>query len=103
MCDWGATASWDFALKGLDQDSGVQRDVKLWGQESFTALLRKAYAEGRLPKERRRLSDMVRDAFSVRCMPSASTSGGPPLAPSVDMTNHNETALKTARQGIVCC
>jgi hypothetical protein len=28
---------------------------------------------------------------------------GPPLAPTVDMTNHNETALKTARQGIVCC
>jgi beta-glucosidase len=24
-----------------------------------------------------------------------------PLAPTVDMANHNETALKTARQGIV--
>jgi beta-glucosidase len=24
-------------------------------------------------------------------------------APTVDMANHNETALKTARQGIVCC
>jgi hypothetical protein len=24
---------------------------------------------------------------------------GPPLAPTVDMANHNETA----RQGIVCC
>ena len=40
MCDWGATASWDFALKGLDQDSGVQRDMKLWRQEPFTAPLR---------------------------------------------------------------
>ena len=77
MSDWSATASWDFALKGLGQDSGVQRDMKLWRQESFTAPLRKAYAEGKgkLPKERR-LSDMVRDAFSARCMPSASTSGG---------------------------
>jgi hypothetical protein len=28
---------------------------------------------------------------------------GPPPAPTVDMANHNETALKTARQGIVCC
>jgi beta-glucosidase len=60
MSDWGATASWDFALKGLDQESGVQRDMKLWRQESFTAPLRKAYPEGKgkLPKER--LSDMVR-------------------------------------------
>jgi beta-glucosidase len=35
--------------------------MKLWGQESFTAPLRKAYAEGKgkLPKERQ-LSDMVR-------------------------------------------
>jgi beta-glucosidase len=40
MSDWGATASLDFALKGLDQDSGVQRDMKLWRQESFTAPLR---------------------------------------------------------------
>jgi beta-glucosidase len=40
MSDWDATASWDFALKGLDQDSGVQRDMKLWRQESFTAPLR---------------------------------------------------------------
>ena len=60
MSDWGATASWDFALKRLDQGSGVQRDMKLWRQDSFTAPLRKAYAEGKgkLPKER--LSDMVR-------------------------------------------
>jgi beta-glucosidase len=61
MSDRGATASWDFALKGLDQGTGVQRDMKLWGQESFTVPLRKAYAEGKgkLPKERR-LSDVVR-------------------------------------------
>lgn len=98
MSNWSATASLDFALKGLDQDSSVQRDIKLWRQESFTAPLRKAYAEGKLPKER--LSHMVRDAFSARCTPSASTSGGPP-APTVDMANHNETALKTALQSIV--
>jgi beta-glucosidase len=35
MSDWGATPSWDFALKGLDQESGVQWDVKLWGQEGI--------------------------------------------------------------------
>jgi hypothetical protein len=40
MSNWRAAASLDFALKGLDQDSSVQRDVKLWRQESFTAPLR---------------------------------------------------------------
>jgi beta-glucosidase len=97
MSDWGATASWDFALKGLDQDSSVQRDVKLWGQESFTALLRKAYPEGKLPKER--LSDMVR--LILRSMYAIGIDKRGPPAPTVDMANHNETALKTARQGIV--
>ena len=27
MSDWGATPSWEFALAGLDQESGVQIDV----------------------------------------------------------------------------
>ena len=26
MSDWGATLNWDFALKGLDQESGIQFD-----------------------------------------------------------------------------
>jgi beta-glucosidase len=29
MSDWGATPSWDFALKGLDQESGVQMDLMM--------------------------------------------------------------------------
>ena len=58
MSDWGAVPEWDFALKGLDQESGIQIDVKQWGDEPFTDRLRSAYAEGKLPKER--LSDMVR-------------------------------------------
>jgi beta-glucosidase len=58
MSDWGATPSWDYALKGLDQESGVQMDVMMWGTESFVEPLKAAYAEGKLPKER--LSDMVR-------------------------------------------
>jgi beta-glucosidase len=28
MSDWGAVPSWDFSLKGLDQESGIQFDVK---------------------------------------------------------------------------
>src|SRR5262249_52609342 len=58
MSDWGAVPEWDYALKGLDQESGIQMDVKQWGGEAFTDRLRKALADGTLPKER--LSDMVR-------------------------------------------
>jgi beta-glucosidase len=96
MSDWGATLSWDFALKGLDQESGAQVDVMLWGAEAFTDRLRKAYAEGKLPKER--LSDMVR-----RILRSAYAVGidkwGP--APAVDMAKHNAIAVDIARQGLV--
>jgi beta-glucosidase len=71
-------------------------DVKQWGAEAFTDGLRKAYAEGKLPKER--LSDMVR-----RILRSAYAVGidrwGP--APAVDMAKHSEIALEIARQGIV--
>jgi beta-glucosidase len=46
MFDWGATPSWEFALKGLDQESGLQVDVLMWKAEAFTDQLRQAYAEG---------------------------------------------------------
>lgn len=96
MSDWGATPQWDFALKGLDQESGVQADRVLWGKEPFTGDLKEAYARGELPKER--LSDMVR-----RILRSLFAVGvdkwGP--APKVDMAKHNAIALEGARQGIV--
>jgi beta-glucosidase len=96
MSDWGAVPEWEYALKGLDQESGIQLDVKQWGSEAFTDRLRAAYAQGKLPKER--LSDMVR-----RILRSIYAVGvdkrGP--APTVDMAKHNEIALEIARQGIV--
>ena len=96
MSDWGAVPEWEYALNGLDQESGIQMDVKMWGSEAFTDKLRKAYAAGKLPKER--LSDMVR-----RILRSAYAVGidkwGP--APAVDMAKHNQLALEIARQGIV--
>src|SRR5262249_61132987 len=58
MSDWGAVPEWEYALKGLDQESGIQLDVKQWGAEAFTDRLRAAHVAGKLPKER--LSDMVR-------------------------------------------
>lgn len=96
MSDWGATVSWDFAIKGLDQESGIQLDVLQWGGEAFTDTLRAAYADGTFPRER--LSDMVRRmlyaAYSVGI-----DSWGP--APEIDLAEHNAIALEMARQGIV--
>jgi beta-glucosidase len=96
MSDWGSVPEWDYALKGLDQESGIQMDVHQWGSEAFTDRLRAAYAEGKVPEER--LSDMVRrilrSLFAV-----GADNWGP--APEVDMAAHNEIALEAARQGIV--
>lgn len=96
MSDWGATPSWEFALAGLDQESGLQVDKMLWQAEAFTDDLRAAYADGRVPSER--LSDMVR-----RILRSIYAIGvdhwGP--APEVDLAAHHRIARDTARQGIV--
>ncbi len=96
MSDWGATPSWEFALKGLDQESGAQVDVAMWKAEPFVQPLKAAYAEGELPKER--LSEMVR-----RILRSMFASGidSWEQVPEVAMARHNEIALETARQGIV--
>ena len=96
MSDWGATPSWEFALAGLDQESGVQMDVALWDAEAFTGALRAAHADGRLPPER--LSDMVRRILHSVYAVGLDTSGP---APDVDMTQHGEIALDAARQGVV--
>src|SRR5690606_29694795 len=96
MSDWGATPEWQFALKGLDQESGVQADGVLWGKEPFTDDLKEAYASGKLPKER--LSDMVRRILRSLFAVNADRWGPPP---AVDMTKHGEIALEGARQGIV--
>jgi beta-glucosidase len=96
MSDWGATPSWEFALKGLDQESGAQADRVMWGKEPFTGELKDAYAQGKFPKER--LSDMVRRILRSLFAVGVDKWGA---APEVDLTQHNELALEGARQGIV--
>ncbi|HKF17134.1 MAG TPA: beta-glucosidase [Candidatus Dormibacteraeota bacterium] len=96
MSDWGATPSWDFALKGLDQESGAQVDMMMWHKESFGEPLRGAYLEGKLPRER--LSDMVRRILRSMFAVGIDRWGH---APAVDMEQHREVALEAARQGIV--
>src|SRR5215468_39295 len=96
MSDWGGTPSWDAALNGLDQESGLQLDMMMWQQEWFVTPLRQAYADGKLPKER--LSEMVR-----RILRSVFAVGvdawDAPI--EVDMDAHRAIALETARQSIV--
>jgi beta-glucosidase len=96
MSDWGATPAWDFALKGLDQESGAQIDVGLWQAEPFGEPLKAAYAAGTFTRER--LSDMVR-----RILRSIYAIGvdkpRPPL--QIDKAEHDRLALEIARQGIV--
>src|SRR5262245_39124993 len=53
MSDWKAVYDWDFALKGLDQHSGVQLDKQEW----FVEPLQQAYRDGKFAKER--LPDVV--------------------------------------------
>lgn len=96
MSDWGATPSWDFALRGLDQESGLQIDVVMWGGEAFTTPLRDAYAAGQLPKER--LSEMVRRMLYAMFAVGVDRWEG---TPDVDLAAHSGVALETARQGIV--
>lgn len=96
MSDWGAVPKWDFALKGLDQESGVQVDVMQWGSEAFTDKLRAAHRDGEFPKDR--LSDMVRRMVRSLYAVGADKWGPPP---PIDMAAQNEIALEAARQGIV--
>jgi beta-glucosidase len=96
MSDWGATPEWEFALHGLDQESGLQIDALLWQAEPFTGPLRAALEDGRLPRER--LSDMVRRI--LRSVYAVGVDAWRP-APAVDAEAHDAIALDTARQGIV--
>ncbi len=96
MSDWGAVPSWTYALKGLDQESGIQVDVIQWGAEAFTDSLQNAYRTGKFPKER--LSDMVQRMLRSMYAVGVNKWEG---TPAIDMSKHNETALVTARQGIV--
>ncbi|MFZ4260452.1 beta-glucosidase family protein [Sphingobacterium sp. HJSM2_6] len=96
MSDWGAVPSWDFALKGLDQESGIQLDIMQWGAEAFTDSLKTAYKAGKFPKKR--LSEMV-----VRILRSMYAVGVDDWHDrvAVDVKKHHQIALDVARQGIV--
>jgi beta-glucosidase len=96
MSDWGATASWEYATHGLDQECGAQLDAAQFGDEAFGAPLQAAYARGQLTPAR--LKDMVR---RILCSVYAVGVDAWDAAPAIDADAHAAIALETARQGIV--
>lgn len=96
MSDWGAVPNWDYILKGLDQESGIQLDVMQWGAEAFTDSLKIAYNEGKVTEER------IRDAVQ-RILYSIYKVGVDDWKEQVTINKekHHEIALEIARQGIV--
>ena len=98
MSDWGATPSWEFALAGLDQESGAaDRRDDVAGRGRSPSRCATAHADGELPQRAPVGDGAAHPALDVR---GRHRRVGRP-APEVDMAAHNEIALETARQGIV--
>lgn len=93
MSDWKAVYSADYAMTGLDMQSGAQLDEKEW----FDAPLRQLMAEGKFP--RARLSDMVRRILYAIYISGIDQWKGPQGTP--DLAAHRALALEIARQGTV--
>jgi beta-glucosidase len=96
MSDWGAVHDWNFALKGLDQESGAQFDKQFNRREWFGEPLREAFNQGALPHAR--LSEMVRRILHSIYAVGVDKPSSPPV---IDWAKDNATALEVARQGIV--
>jgi beta-glucosidase len=92
MSDWGAVKSTDFAMKGLDQQSGEQIDKEIW----FGDKLNTAIDAGQIPESR--LSDMVHRI--LRSMFAAGLFDDRP-ATTYDAKAHGDVAQKEAAEGIV--
>jgi beta-glucosidase len=96
MSDWRAVHDWNYALEGLDQESGAQFDKQLNGREWFGEPLREAYNQGELPNDR--LSEMVQRILRSIYAVGVDRPSSPPV---IDSAKDNATALEVARQGIV--
>jgi len=93
MSDWGAVHGLDFALKGLDQQSGAQLDAKLY----FGAEL--AEAARRDKRYKARLTDMNRRI--LRSMYAVGIDTYPPAKAPIDFAANARVAQNVAEQGIV--
>lgn len=94
MSDWGAVKSEDFALKGLDQQSGEQLDEKVW----FGAPLKAAVESGRVSPAR--LTNMVERILYAHIASGAFDA--PPVPGGVyDAQAHALVSQHAAEEGIV--
>jgi beta-glucosidase len=93
MSDWGAVHAMDYALKGLDQQSGEQLDDQVW----FDAPLKAAVEKGEVPAAR--LSDMARRI--LRSMFAAGLFDVPAGKSEIDYKANAEVARGVAQEGIV--
>lgn len=98
MSDWGAVKATDFAVKGLDQESGEQLDKEVW----FGAPLKEAIDKGEVPAAR--LTDMAQRI--LRSMFAVGLFDHPQPAPvfgdkGYDAAAHAEVAKAEAEEGIV--
>ncbi|MET3827148.1 beta-glucosidase [Sphingomonas sp. PvP055] len=93
MSDWGAVHGLDFALNGLDQQSGSQLDDKLYFAEDLRA------AAARDPRYATRLADMNRRI--LRTMFAVGVDTNPPVKTAIDFAAGARVAQDVAEQGIV--
>ena len=90
--DWRAVHSWDFALKGLDQESGAQLDSLEWFNEPLRAAVAKGLVSHAL------ISDMVRRMLRSYFAVGIDRWTRPP---DIDAAADAAVTLEIARQAIV--
>jgi beta-glucosidase len=93
MSDWGAVHALDYALKGVDQQSGEQIDDEVY----FGKPLLEAAA--RDPAYAGRVTDMTRRV--LRSIYAAGLDAQPPRIEPIDFKAHGDVAERVARSGIV--
>jgi beta-glucosidase len=93
MSDWGAVHATDYAVHGLDQESGEQLDTEVF----FGEPLQRAVKQGSIPIAR--IDDMVRRI--LRSMFAVGVVEHPAAKADIDYKLHAQDALEVARQGIV--
>ena len=93
MSDWGAVYATEFAVQGLDQESGQQLDQQVW----FDAPLRAAVQSGKIPQAR--LEDMTRRI--LRSMFASGLFDNPVQRSDIDYVAHAAIARNEASEGIV--
>ena len=95
MSDWGAIYATDFAIQGLDQESGEQLDQQVW----FGAPLRDAVQSGAVPAAR--LEDMTRRILQSMFANGLFEYPAQRSDVDIDYAAHAQIARQEASEGIV--